>query len=128
MLPDLNTDFSRGRSGGLVFSSVKEYSTAYCDPHSQRLDIVNKAETEIFLELSCFFNDTADIGNLISGSSAFSKTTEHLEFHGSFIAEAWLGDSTQAEELSHVQSKKQCLRFAGAAVKRYPTSKIRQTK
>ena len=34
--------------------------------------IVNKAEIDIFLELSCFFNDPADVGNLVSGSSAFS--------------------------------------------------------
>ena len=37
--------------------------------------IVNKAEIDVFLELSCFFDDPADIGNLISGSSAFSKTS-----------------------------------------------------
>ena len=37
--------------------------------------IVNKTETDAFLELSCFFNDPADVGNLISGSSAFSKTS-----------------------------------------------------
>ena len=37
--------------------------------------IVNKAEIEVFLELSCFFDDPADVGNLISGSSAFSKTS-----------------------------------------------------
>ena len=36
--------------------------------------IVNTAEVNVFLELSCFFHDPADIGNLISGSSAFSKT------------------------------------------------------
>ena len=36
--------------------------------------IVNKAEIDIFLELSCFFSDTVDVGNLISGSSDFSKT------------------------------------------------------
>ena len=36
--------------------------------------IVNKAEIDVFMELSCFFNDPADFGNLISGSSAFSKT------------------------------------------------------
>ena len=36
--------------------------------------VVNKAELDVFLELSCFFDDPADIGNLISGSSAFSKT------------------------------------------------------
>ena len=35
--------------------------------------IVNKAEIDVFLELSCFFHDSADVGNLISGSSAFSK-------------------------------------------------------
>ena len=36
--------------------------------------IVNKTEIDVFLELSCFFHDPADVGNLISGSSAFSKT------------------------------------------------------
>ena len=36
---------------------------------------VNKAEIDVFLELSCFFSDPADIGNLISGSSAFPKTS-----------------------------------------------------
>ena len=39
------------------------------------LGIVNKAEIDDFLELSCFFGDPADVGNLISGSSAFSKTS-----------------------------------------------------
>ena len=37
LFPVLHTDFSRGRSGGLVFPSLSEYSTVYCDPHSQRL-------------------------------------------------------------------------------------------
>ena len=37
-------------------------------------DIVNKAEIDVFLELCCFFDDPVDVGNLISGSSAFSKT------------------------------------------------------
>src|SRR5574341_1527482 len=37
-------------------------------------DIVNKAEIDVFLELSCFFHDPVDVGNWISGSSAFSKT------------------------------------------------------
>ena len=40
------------------------------------LGIVNKAEIDVFLEVSCFFDDPADIGHLISGSSAFSKTIE----------------------------------------------------
>ena len=39
------------------------------------LGIVNKAEIDAFLELSCFFDDTTDVGNLISGSSAFSKSS-----------------------------------------------------
>ena len=42
--------------------------------------IVNKAEIDVFLELSCFFNDPTDVGNLISGFSAFSKTSSELQF------------------------------------------------
>ena len=78
MLPDLHTGFSRGRSGGLVFPSVSEFPTVYCDPHSQRLGIVNKAEMDVLLELSYFFDDPADVGNLISGSSAFSKISLNI--------------------------------------------------
>ena len=37
--------------------------------------IVNKAEVDVFLELPCFFDDLADVGNLLSGPSAFSKTS-----------------------------------------------------
>ena len=40
--------------------------------------IVNKAKIDVFLELSCFFDDLADVGNLISGSSAFSKTSLNI--------------------------------------------------
>ena len=40
--------------------------------------IVNKAEIDFFLEFSCFFDDPADVGNLISGSSAFSKTSLNI--------------------------------------------------
>ena len=40
--------------------------------------IVNKAELDVFLELSCFFDDPVDVGNLISGSSAFSKTSLNI--------------------------------------------------
>ena len=40
--------------------------------------IVNKAEIDVFLEFSCFFHDPADVGNLISGSSAFSKTSLNI--------------------------------------------------
>ena len=40
--------------------------------------IVNKAEIHVFLELSCLFHDPADVGNLISGSSAFSKPSLNI--------------------------------------------------
>ena len=40
--------------------------------------IVNNSEIDVFLELSCFLNDPADAGNLISGSSAFSKTSLNI--------------------------------------------------
>ena len=40
--------------------------------------IVNKAEIDVFLELSCFFDDPVDVGNLISGSSAFSKSSLNI--------------------------------------------------
>ena len=55
--------------------------------------VVNKAETDVFLELSCFFNDPADVGNLLSGSSAFSKTSLNIwKFTIHVTAEAWLGE------------------------------------
>ena len=59
--------------------------------------IVNKAEIDVFLEPSCFFDDPSDFGNLISGSSAFSKTSSNVwkfTVHVLFTvqAEAWLGE------------------------------------
>ena len=41
-------------------------------------EIINKAELDVFLELSCFFNDPMDVGNLIPGSSAFSKSNWNI--------------------------------------------------
>ena len=40
--------------------------------------IVNKGEIDVYLELSCFFDDPSDVGNLIPGSSAFSKTSLNI--------------------------------------------------
>ena len=40
--------------------------------------LINKAEVGVFLELSCFFNDPTDVGNLISGSSTFSKSSLNI--------------------------------------------------
>ena len=42
--------------------------------------VVNEAEVDVLLELSCFFSDPADVGNLISGSSAFSKSLNIWKF------------------------------------------------
>ena len=78
MLLDLHIGFPRGRSGGLVFPSLEEFSTVYFDPHSKGFGIVNKGEIDVFLELSCFLHDPVDVGNLISGSSAFSKTSFNI--------------------------------------------------
>ena len=77
-LPDLHIGFSRGRSGGLVFPSLSEYSTVYYDHIVKGFGIVSKAEIDVFLEHSCFFDDPADVGNLISGSSAFSKISLNI--------------------------------------------------
>ena len=50
----------------IVIHTVKGFDTVY------------KAEIYVFLELSCFFNDPSDVGNLISDSSAFSKTSLNI--------------------------------------------------
>ena len=60
-------------------ASLSEFSTVYCDPHTVKgFGIVNKAGIDVFLELSSFFDDPEDVGNLISGSSAFSKTSLNI--------------------------------------------------
>ena len=83
MLLDLYTGFSRGRSGGLVFLSLEEFPTVCCDPH-KGFSVVD--EVDVFLELSCF-DDPVDVGNLISSSSAFSKSSLNI-----WTVEAWLGE------------------------------------
>ena len=56
----------------------------------KRFSIVSEAD--VFLDFSWFFFDSTDVGNLISGSSAFSNQLEHLEVLGSCTVEAWLGE------------------------------------
>ena len=57
------------------YSQVFQNFSQFVVIHSVKgFDIVNKAEIDVFLELACFVNDPADVGNLIFGSSAFSKT------------------------------------------------------
>ena len=79
LLPDLNTDFSRGRSSGLYSHLFQNFPQFIVIHTVKGFGIVNKAEIkaeiDVFLELACFFDDPADVGNLISGSSAFSKTS-----------------------------------------------------
>ena len=61
-------------------------------PKAQSKGVFNKA-VDVFLEFSCFFDDPVDVGNLISGFSAFSKSSLNIvEIHSSRTVEAWLGD------------------------------------
>ena len=60
------------------YSHLFQNFPVYCDPHSQRFGIVSKAEIDFFLELSCFFDDPADVVNLISGLSVFCKTSLNI--------------------------------------------------
>ena len=78
LLPDLHIGFSRGRSGGLIFYLFQNFPQFMLIHTVKGLGIVNKADIDVFLELSCFFNDPADVGNLISGSSAFSKNSLNI--------------------------------------------------
>ena len=74
LLPDLYTDVSRGRSGDLVFPSWRLFQ--FLVIHTVKgFGIVNKAEVDVFLELPRFLDDPTDVSNLISGSSAFYKSS-----------------------------------------------------
>ena len=79
LLLDLHSDFSGGRSGGLVLLSLEEFSKI-CWVHTVKgFGILNKAEIDVFfLELSWFFYDPMDVGSLISGSSALSKSSLNI--------------------------------------------------
>ena len=59
------------------------------------LGVVNEAEIDVVLELSCFFDDPTDVGNLVSGSSAFSKSSLNIwkfPVQVPSTVEAWLGE------------------------------------
>ena len=79
---------------GLVFPSHSEVSTFAVIHTVKSFGTVNKTEIEVFLELSCFFDDPMDVGNLISGSFAFSKSSLNIWKLTVYIhtAEAWLGE------------------------------------
>ena len=61
-----------------MFPSLEEFSTVCCDPHSKGFSLVNEAEVDVFQEHSCFFDDPVDVRNLISNSSAFSKSSLNI--------------------------------------------------
>ena len=88
--------------------------------------IVNKAEIDVFLELSCFFDDPANVGNLISGSYAFSKTSLNI---WKFTVHLLLKPGLQ-KELPLAQGQGWRPRVPGcngtrAAEKRYHTPEVR---
>ena len=74
----LHTDSSE--AGEVVwYSSLFQNFPQFVVVHTVKVfGIVNKAEVDVFLEISCFFDDPADVGNLISGSSAFCKTSLNI--------------------------------------------------
>ena len=78
LLPNPHADFSGGISAGLVFLPLEEFSQFVVIHRVKGFGIVNKAEIDVFLELCCFFDDPVGVGNLISGSSAFSKTSLNI--------------------------------------------------
>ena len=93
----MHTGFSGGRSDGLVFPSLEE--SQFIVIHTVKgFGIVNEAEVGVFLEFSCFVYDPVDVGNLISTSSVFSKSslsiksswfTEDLKDFEHYLASMW---------------------------------------
>ena len=61
----------------VLYSHFFQNFPVYCDPH-KNFGIVNKVEIDVFVELSCFFDDPTHVGNLISGSSALSISSLNI--------------------------------------------------
>ena len=76
------------------YSHLFKYFPQFVVIHTVKgFSVVNKAEVDVFLEFSCFFDDPTDVGNLVSGSSAFSKSSLNIWKFTVHIVEAWLGES-----------------------------------
>ena len=75
---DLHTDFSGGRSGGLVFPSLEGFATVCCDPHSQRVWGSQQSRSRWFSGTLLLFWWYSRCWQLISGSSAFPKTSLNI--------------------------------------------------
>ena len=74
MLLDLHTGFTGDRQGGLILPSLLEFFRVCCDLYS----IFNEEEVDVFLKFPCFLYDPMSVDNLISGSSAFSKSSLYI--------------------------------------------------
>ena len=73
------TEISQEAGKGVWYSHLLKIFSQFIVIHTDKgFGIVNKAEIDVFQELSCFFHDPEDVGNLISGSSAFSKTSLNI--------------------------------------------------
>ena len=75
-----------------MFSSLKEFSTACGFSTVKGFGIVDKAEVDVFLEFSHFFDDLTDVGHLKPGSSAFAKSSWNILKFTVYILVTWLGD------------------------------------
>ena len=83
---------SGGRQGDLVFPSLEEFSSLLKST-VKGFSVVNEAEVDVFLEFSCFVYDPTDVGNLISGSSAFFKSSLYIwKFSGQVLLKPSLED------------------------------------
>ena len=72
-------DISKEAGKVVWYSHLFQNSPQFAVIHTVKgFGIVNKAEIDVFLELSCFFSDSTYVGNLISGSSDFSKTSLNI--------------------------------------------------
>ena len=78
LLLDLHTEFSGGRTGVWSSRLLKNLPQFVMIHTVKGFGLVNKAEVDVFLELSCFFYDTTEVGNLISGFSTFSKSSLNI--------------------------------------------------
>ena len=78
LLLDLHTDFSRGSLGGLYSHLLKNFPQFVVIHTVKGFGTVNIAEVDVSLKISCFFNDSTDGVNLISGSSTFSKSSLNI--------------------------------------------------
>ena len=148
MLPDLHIGFSRGRSGGLVFPSLSEFSTVYCDPHSKSCDEPHRSMAErSYPSPKVRGGGREELPHVrghgwrLEGAPPPTRSGAAAERSNPTSKERWLCGRRRAdrshstfkvrrgscEEIPLIQGKEQQLCFAGAAMKRYPTSKVRET-